>query len=65
MIKAENETLNRKVFSRRQKVERGAEDTMSSGKLFQIFGAATGNAMLPTLCKRVDIFHPTVQTSKN
>jgi len=41
MIKSENETLNKKVFSRRQK---DAEDTMSSGKLFQTFGAATGNA---------------------
>jgi len=31
---------------RRQKIERDAEDTMSSSKLFQTFGAATGNALL-------------------
>jgi len=35
----QNETLN-KMFS----VNRDAEDTMSSGKLFQTFEAATGNA---------------------
>jgi len=34
--------------------ERDVEDTMSSGKLFQIFRAATGNALLPTACKRTD-----------
>jgi len=46
-IKPEKETLN----SRRQKGERDAEYTMTSAKLFQIFGAATGNALLPTVCK--------------
>jgi len=45
------ETLNKKVLSRRQKIERDVEDTMSSGKLFQTFRAATGNALLPTVCK--------------
>jgi len=54
-IKSENETLNKKVFSRRQKVERNAEDTTSFGKLFQIFGEATGNAVLPTACKRTEV----------
>jgi len=49
-IKSENETLDKKVFSRWQKVERDAEDIMSSGKLFQTFGAATGNALLPAVC---------------
>jgi len=49
MIKSENETLNKKVFSRWRKVERDAENTMSSGKLFQIFEAATGNALLSTV----------------
>jgi len=43
--------LNEKVFSRRQK---DAEDTMSSGKLFQTFGAAAGNALLPTVCKQTE-----------
>jgi len=28
-----------------------SEDTTLSGKLFQIFGTATGNALLPTVCK--------------
>jgi len=45
---------NKIVFSRWQKVERDAEDTMSSGKLFQTFGAATRNALLPTVCKRTE-----------
>jgi len=49
-IKLENET--QKVLSKWQKVERDAEDTMSPGKLFQIFGAATGNALLATVCDR-------------
>jgi len=44
-IKSENETLTEKLSSRRQKVEWDAEDTMSSGKLFQTFGAAAGNAV--------------------
>jgi len=52
-----NETLNKNVFSTGQKVERDAEDTMMSGKLFQSFGAATGNALLPTVCKRTILPH--------
>jgi len=45
---------NKNVFSWQQKVERFAEDTVSSGKLFQIIGAATGNALLPTVCRRTE-----------
>jgi len=41
MIKLETETLNKKVLSKQQKVERDEEDTMSSGKLFHTFRAAT------------------------
>jgi len=33
-FKSENETLNKKVSSRRQKVERDAEDTMSKAYVF-------------------------------
>jgi len=33
-------------------VERKAGDVMSSCKLFQIFGVATGNALLLTVCKQ-------------
>jgi len=33
-IKSENETPNKKVLSRQQKVEKDSEDTMSSCKLF-------------------------------
>jgi len=46
-LESENKTLNKKVFTRRQKVEGGANDTMWFGKLFQTFGVATGNALLP------------------
>jgi len=53
-IKSENETPNKQVFSRWQKAEKDAEDTMSSGKLFQTFGVATANALLPTVCKRTE-----------
>jgi len=48
-IKAANKTLNKKVFSWRQKVERDAEDTMSSIELFQSFAVAMRNALLLTV----------------
>jgi len=52
-IKSENETLKFcLVFW--QKVKRDGEDTMSSGKLFQTFGAATGNTLLLTVCKQTE-----------
>jgi len=46
--------LKTKNFSGWQKVERDAEDMILSGKLFQTFGAATGNALVPTVCKRTE-----------
>jgi len=49
------QTPIQKVFSRakRQNTERGAEDMMS-GRLFQTFGATTGNALLlPNVCSLV------------
>jgi len=41
MLEDQIRKRNKKVFSRQQKVERDAEDTISSGKLSQTFGAAT------------------------
>jgi len=53
-IKSENETVHKKVLSKRQKVERDAEDMMSSGKWFWTFEGrgASEDALLPTVCKQ-------------
>jgi len=48
-IKSENDRLNKKVPSSRQKVVIDSAETVSCGKLFQIFAAATRNALLPTV----------------
>jgi len=38
---------------------------MASGKLFQTFGAVTGNALLPTLCNPTDGTRQAVGASRD